>query len=189
MAFSGHKMCGPMGIGVLWVNRNLFSELVPMYRGGGMIADVEFDKSTYAKMPELLEAGTPNVTGVVGLGHAVEYLSNIGMENIKEHEKELVEYFFEKIKDRKNLIVYGSKDISKKLGVIIFNIEGLSAHDVAVVLDSVGVAVRSGHHCVMPWHMEEEYKTTARLSFYLYNTKEDIDVFIEGLDKVEKLLK
>ena len=188
LAFSGHKMCGPMGIGVLWVNRDVFGELQPFTTGGGMIGKVEFEGSTFGHMPDLLEAGTPNVTGAVGLAAAVNYLLDIGMENIAEHERELVKYFFEKIAARDDIIIYGCTNPLKRLGVIAFNVKGKSAHDVAVVLDSEGVAVRSGHHCVMPWHMEQEYKTTVRASFYFYNTKEDIDVFIRGLDKVHKIL-
>ena len=188
LAFSAHKMCGPMGLGVLWINRDLFSEIKPVNTGGGMINKVELHESTFAPMPELLEAGTPNVTGAIGLASAIEYLEKIGMENIHAHEKELVSYFFEKIKDRDDIIIYGSKNPNEKLGVIALNIKGKSAHDVAVVLDSEGIAVRSGHHCVMPWHMEQEYKTTLRVSFYFYNTKEDIDKLIVGFDKVHRIL-
>jgi cysteine desulfurase/selenocysteine lyase len=188
LVFSGHKMCGPMGIGVLWISRDLFKELHPFNTGGGMINKVQFAESTFGNMPDLLEAGTPNVSGAIGLAAGVKYLENIGMENIALHERELVRYFFEKIKDRKDIIIYGSKNPEVRLGVIAFNIKGKSAHDVAVVLDSEGVAVRSGHHCVMPWHMKQEYKTTVRASFYFYNTKEDIDILVQSFDKVHKLL-
>lgn len=191
LAFSAHKMCGPMGIGVLWINRDLFSELQPMNTGGGMIKNVEFKESTFANMPDLLEAGTPNVSGVVGLAAAVTYLQKIGLEEIAKHEKELVDYFFEKISKRDDIIIYGSKNSKDKMGVIALNVKNKSAHDVAVVLDSEGIAVRSGHHCVMPWHMTKlgpEYKTTLRVSFYLYNNKEDIDVLMKGFDKVHKIL-
>lgn len=188
LTFSAHKMCGPMGLGVLWVNRDLFKDLKPFSTGGGMIDKVELQTATFAKMPDLLEAGTPNVTGAVGLAAAINYLQKIGMDNINAHEKELVGYFFEKIKSRDDVIVYGSKDPERKLGVIVLNIKNKSAHDVAVVLDSEGIAVRSGHHCVMPWHMDQQYKTTLRVSFYFYNFKEDIDKLIMAFDKVHRIL-
>jgi len=188
-AFSGHKMLGPMGIGVLWVNREVFSELGVYLSGGGMIDVVETTKSTYAKMPEFLEAGTPNVTGVVGLAAAIDYIESIGFSAIQEHEKSLCKYFLERISEYKDIVLIGSKDLEQKVGVFSFNIKGVSAHDVAVVLDTQGVAVRSGHHCVMPWHMRNDQKTSCRASFSMYTTKDDLDAFFKGLDYAVKLLK
>ncbi len=189
LAFSGHKMCGPMGIGVLWVNRELFSQMKPFYSGGGMIKSVSFDKTTFGEMPEMLEAGTPNVSGAIGLAAAANYLNSIGMEKIFEHETKLAKYALDELSKRDDVIIYGSTDYTKKIGVIPFNIKNISAHDVAIILDTEGVAVRSGHHCVMPWHMDQPNTTTVRMSLYFYNTEDDIDSLITGLDKVKRLAR
>ena len=185
MGFSGHKMCGPMGIGVLWVNRECFSQLRPFNTGGGMIRVVEHEKSTFTNIPEMFEAGTPNVSGAIGLAAAIDYLKSVGMENIFAHDKVLAKYALEQLLKRDDIEIYGSKNPEEKTGVITFNMKNISAHDVAVILDSEGVAVRSGHHCVMPWHMEQNQTTSVRMSLYFYNTQEDVDVFIKALDKVK----
>lgn len=187
-AFSGHKMCAPMGIGGLWVNRDLFDELHPYNFGGGMIKEVSLEESSFTAMPELLEAGTPNVSGAIGLAAACDYLSNIGMDKIHIHEKDLITYALEKLGEREDVEIYGSLNPDLKGGVITFNLKNIPSHDLASILNTEGVAVRSGQHCNMPWHKNTEVQTSTRMSFYLYNTKEDIDVLIGGLDKAQKIL-
>jgi cysteine desulfurase/selenocysteine lyase len=186
-AFSGHKMCGPMGIGVLWVNRDAFSELKPYNVGGGMIREVSLEEATYTTMPEFLEAGTPNVSGAVGLAAACDYLNKIGLENIDNYCKELIAYALEKLSARDDVEIYGSTNAEIKGGLITFNLKNIPSHDLASVLNTEGVAVRSGQHCNMPWH-KKNVSTSTRLSVYFYNIKEDIDVLISGLDKAQKIL-
>lgn len=186
-AFSGHKMCGPMGIGVLWVNRNIFGELKPYNVGGGMIKEVTLEDANYTVMPEFLEAGTPNVSGAIGLAAACHYLNSVGLENIHEHEKELTKYALEKLSERSDVEIYGSQNPEIKGGLITFNLRNIPSHDLASILNTEGVAVRSGQHCNMPWH-KEHVSTSTRLSLYFYNTKEDIDILIGGLDKAQKIL-
>lgn len=182
-AFSGHKMYAPMGIGVLWVNRKIFNELTPSKFGGGMINEVSFKDISFAKMPEAFEAGTPNVSGAIGLAAACDYLSNIGMEKVMDHDREITEYAISRLNEDNNAVIYGFPDS----GVISFNIKKIPSHDLATVLDSVGVAVRSGHHCVMPWHKKQSITTTVRMSFAIYTCKEDIDQLIKGIHKAKEL--
>lgn len=187
-AFSGHKMCGPMGIGVLWVNRDAFGEIKPYNVGGGMISEVTLEEANYTIMPEFLEAGTPYVSGAVGLAAACDYLNSIGMENIHKHDKEIISYALDKLSERDDVEIYGSMKPEIKGGLITFNLKNIPSHDLASILNTEGVAVRSGQHCNMPWHKGLPVNTSTRLSVYLYNTKEDIDVLIEGLDKAQKIL-
>ena len=187
-AFSGHKMCGPMGIGVLWVNRNIFGEMSEFLTGGGMIDRVSLLESGFAKPPERFEAGTPNVTGAVGLAAACEYLTGIGMENIRKHEVELTSYALRKLRGLKNVTIYGPAKAEDRTGLISFNINGIHPHDAASILDSEGIAVRSGQHCVMPWHVNNKINATIRASFYLYNTADEVDRLISGLEKSVKML-
>lgn len=187
-AFSGHKMCGPMGIGVLWINRAIVDEVIPYLKGGGMIKEVKYTKSSFSSVPEKFEAGTPNVAGAVGLAEACNYLSSIGMDHIYGHETELTRYALDKLSLRKDVIIYGTLDTQKRLGVIAFNLKRIPSHDLATILDTEGIAIRSGHHCVMPWHKKQKITTSARISFYLYNDKNDIDMLLKGLDKAKKIL-
>ncbi len=186
-AFSGHKMCGPMGIGVLWANRDAFPELKPYNLGGGMIREVTLQDATYTAMPEFLEAGTPNVSGAVGLAAACDYLNNIGLDNIEEYGKDLIAYALQKLTAREDIEVYGSTNAEIKGGLITFNLKNIPSHDLATILNTEGVAVRSGQHCNMPWH-KEHVSTSTRLSVYFYNTKEDIDVLVSALDKAQQIL-
>lgn len=188
VAFSGHKMYGPMGIGVLWINRILFPEISPYFTGGGMIKEVYFDNTSYAEMPERLEAGTPNVTGAIGLSAACDYISSIGYEDIQSHESEIMDYMLNSLLMDEDIEVYGSKVSSKKCSVLSFNIKGIPSHDLSSVLDTEGVAVRSGQHCVMPWHVNSGVYSTTRASLAIYSTKEDIDQLIEGIKKAKQLL-
>lgn len=186
--FSGHKMLGPMGIGVLYAKKDILENMSPFLFGGDMIEYVEQQSSTYAELPYKFEAGTQNVEAAIGLKSAIEYLEDIGLENIKNHEMELTKYALEKMKDIPYVTIYGPKDINKKSSVISFNIDDVHPHDVATILDNYGVAVRAGHHCAQPLMKYMEINSTCRVSFYLYNTFEEVDQFIDSLKNVRKWL-
>ncbi len=187
-AFSGHKMLGPMGIGVLWVRKEILDKLEPYEFGGGMIEEVTYEKATYTKAPMKFEAGTPNVSGAIGLATAVDYLENVGMDEIRKHEIELNKYALEKLAALKGVQIIGPKEAEKRTGLISFVVKNVHPHDVASILNGFGVAVRSGHHCAMPYHRKHGLMATTRTSYYLYNTKEDIDKLIEGISKAITLL-
>lgn len=180
-AFSGHKMCGPTGIGVLYGKQNLLEKMEPIEFGGEMIDFVYHDHSTWTELPWKFEAGTPNIAGAIALGSAIDYLTEIGMDNIHQHEQELVEYVFPKLKAIEGLTIYGPQDPKKHTGVIAFNIDGVHPHDTSTALDMEGVAVRAGHHCVQPLLTYLGVQSTARASFYFYNTKKDADRLIEAI--------
>jgi len=189
-AFSGHKMLGPTGIGVLWGKKEILEKMSPFLFGGDMISEVKVSGSLWNKLPYKFEAGTPNMAGIVGLGAAVDYLESIGMNEVEKHEKELVEYGLEKFKSLEEkgvLEVYGPKSSEMRSGVITFNIKGVHAHDAAQVLDSFGVAVRSGFHCAQPLAERITKGATVRASFYIYNTKEEIDFLVEKIPEVLKV--
>lgn len=187
LAFSGHKMLGPTGIGVLYGKEELLQKMEPFLGGGDMIHEVWLHKATYNTLPWKFEAGTANIAGGVGLAAAIDYLEKIGMENIREHEKKLTEYALKKM-EIENIHIYGPLDVKIKGGVISFNIKDLNPHDVAALLDEHGIAVRSGHHCAQPLMRRLGVNGTVRASFYIYNTKEEIDIFVEALEKIVKLL-
>ena len=180
-AFSGHKMCGPTGIGVLYGKQNLLEKMEPIEFGGEMIDFVYHDHSTWTELPWKFEAGTPNIAGAIALGSAIDYLTEIGMDNIHQHEQELVEYVFPKLKAIEGLAIYGPQDPKKHTGVIAFNIDGVHPHDTSTALDMEGVAVRAGHHCVQPLLTYLGVQSTARASFYFYNTKKDADRLVEAI--------
>lgn len=188
LAFSGHKMCGTFGIGILWVRRDLFGRMSPFLVGGGMIKKVEFTSAEFVEMAQRYDAGTPNVSGAIGLAAACDYLTSIGLEKIREHEKKLTWYALKKLAQYKGVEIYGPLDSEKRGGVISFNLKGIPAHDLASILDSEGIAIRSGQHCAMPWHKRSGVNTSARASLYFYNTKKDIDSLIKGLDKARRQL-
>lgn len=180
-AFSGHKMCGPTGIGVLYGKQNLLEKMEPIEFGGEMIDFVYHDHSTWTELPWKFEAGTPNIAGAIALGSAIDYLTEIGMDSIHQHEQELVEYVFPKLKAIEGLTIYGPQDPKKHTGVIAFNIDGVHPHDTSTALDMEGVAVRAGHHCVQPLLTYLGVQSTARASFYFYNTKKDADRLVEAI--------
>jgi cysteine desulfurase/selenocysteine lyase len=186
-AFSGHKMLAPMGIGVLYGKKALLEELPPFLKGGGMIEYVKEQDSTYAPLPEKFEAGTPNVEGAVGLQAAIEYLEDIGLDKIKEHELELTEYALEKMGELDYVEIAGPTDLEDRGGIISFNLRDIHSHDLATIVDSEGIAIRSGHHCAQPLMKFYQLNSTGRISFYLYNTKAEVDKFIESLDKVREV--
>ncbi|QPS71200.1 cysteine desulfurase [Lactococcus garvieae] len=185
-AFSGHKMCGPTGIGVLYGKEELLNQMNPIEFGGEMIDFVYESHSTWTELPWKFEAGTPNIAGAIALGAAIDYLEEIGMDNIHRYEQELVAYVMPKLKAIEGLEVYGPEDIAERSGVIAFNIKGLHPHDLATALDMEGVAVRAGHHCAQPLLNYLGQSSTARASFYIYNTKADCDKLVDALLKTKE---
>ena len=188
-AFSGHKMLGPTGIGVLWVRKPVLETMSPFHGGGDMIREVHKYETTWNDLPYKFEAGTPNIADVVGFGAAIDYLSNIGMDKIREHEIELTKYAIEQLSTVPGLHIYGTKDISKRGGVISFNFADVHPHDVAQIIDEEGIAVRSGHHCAQVLMERLNVAATSRASFYIYNTKKDVDVLVNSLNKVAEVFK
>lgn len=188
-AFSGHKMLGPTGIGVLWVRKSVLETMVPFHGGGDMIREVHKYETTWNDLPYKFEAGTPNIADVIGLGTAIDYLTKLGMENVRKHEVELTTYAIEKLSQVKGLTIYGTKDISKRGGVISFNFSDVHPHDVAQIIDEEGIAVRSGHHCAQVLMERLNVAATSRASFYIYNTKEEVDSLITALTKVARIFK
>ena len=188
-AFSGHKMLGPMGIGVLWGRKEILEKMGPFLTGGGMISEVYTDHSTWAEVPEKFEAGTPNVAGAVGLVAAIKYLEKLGLDSVREHDKSIVEYTLAELYKVRNLVILGTKNPELRSGSVSFAYMGVHAHDVATILDSEGVAVRSGHHCTMPLHNHLGVAASIRASFNVYTTKEDIDALVQALAKVKGIFK
>jgi len=194
LAFSGHKMLAPTGIGVLYGKREILEKMEPFQGGGEMIREVSYDPRlkrcsiAWNVLPWKFEAGTPNVCGGVGLMEAVRYLNRIGMNNVEEHEEMLTKYALSRMRDCSPKIeVYGTRDTSIKCGIIPFGVDGTSSHDIALFLDNYGIMVRSGFHCAQPLHEIFKLNSSARASFYIYNTREEIDRFIEVLKEIEQL--
>ncbi|AOV06963.1 cysteine desulfurase [Sporosarcina ureilytica] len=180
-AFSGHKMGAPTGIGVLYGKKRLLENMEPVEFGGEMIDFVGLQESTWKELPWKFEGGTPIIAGAVGLGAAIDFLEEIGLDNIERHEHELAAYALERFKDVEGLTIYGPMNADERAGVITFNLEGVHPHDLATVLDMNGIAVRAGHHCAQPLMKWLDVSSTARASFYVYNTKEDVDRLVDGL--------
>jgi len=185
-AFSGHKMCGPTASGVLYGRRAILETMPPFMGGGEMIKEVWFDHAKYNDLPYKFEAGTPNIAESIGLGVAVDYLARIGMDKIREHEKEITQYALDRLKEFPEITVYGPRNVEQRGGLVAFTLGDVHAHDIATFADQDGVAIRAGHHCAMPLHKKLGLAATARASFYLYNTREEVDVFIEMLHKAKK---
>lgn len=181
LAFSGHKLCGPTGIGALYGKKALLNEMEPVEFGGEMIDFVGLYDSTWKELPWKFEGGTPIIAGAIGMAAAIDYIESVGLDNIEKHEHELVAYAMEQMKTVEGLEIYGPRDSSKRAGIVTFNLDGVHPHDLATVLDMNGVAVRAGHHCCQPLMKWLDVSATARASFYLYNTKEDVDRLVEGL--------
>ncbi|MGZ5367933.1 MAG: cysteine desulfurase [Aeromicrobium sp.] len=189
VAFTGHKMVGPTGIGVLWGRYDLLAELPPFLGGGEMIKTVTMERSTYAAPPSRFEAGTPPIAQAVGLGAAVDYLSSLGMHNVAEHERVITAYALDRLREVGGLTVIGPKEAVMRGGAISFTLDGVHPHDVSQLLDSQGVAVRAGHHCAKPAHLRFGVQSTSRASFYLYTTHEEIDALVEALNYTKKFFK
>ena len=186
LGFSGHKMCGPTGIGVLYGKKHLLENMEPIEFGGEMIDFVGLYESSWKELPWKLEAGTPIIAGAIGLGAAIDFLEEIGLDNITEHEHKLAAYAMERMSTVEGLTIYGPKSAENRAGVITFNIEDVHPHDVATVLDAEGIAVRAGHHCAQPLMKWLNVSATARASFYLYNSEDDVDKFVDGIVKTKE---
>lgn len=186
LAFSGHKMCAPTGIGVLYGKKHLLENMEPIEFGGEMIDFVHLQESTWKELPWKFEAGTPIIAGAIGLGAAIDFLNEIGLDNIAEHEHKLAAYALENMSSVPGMTIYGPLDAAKRAGLVTFNISEVHPHDVATVLDAEGIAVRAGHHCAQPLMKWLKASATARASFYLYNTEDDIDKLVEGLVKTKE---
>ena len=184
-AFSGHKMLGPTGVGVLIARKNILEEIDPFMGGGEMINSVNMDESTWNEVPWKFEAGTPNIAQVIGLGAAIDYIQKIGIENIHQHEQELLHYGLDLLDQNKDVTLYGKAD--NRGAVIPFNLENIHPHDLAKFLDTDGICIRAGHHCAQPIMNKLGVSATARASFYLYNTKEDIEKLVESINKTVRI--
>ena len=182
-AFSGHKMCGPTGIGVLYGKKHLLEQMEPVEFGGEMIDFVGLYESTWKELPWKFEGGTPIIAGAIGLGAAIDFLEQVGLQHIAEHEHRLAQYALEQLSTVEGLTIYGPKE---RAGLVTFNIDGVHPHDVATVLDAEGIAVRAGHHCAQPLMKWLNVTATARASFYLYNTEEEIDILVSALKKTKE---
>ncbi len=190
VAFSGHKMMGPTGTGVLWGKKEILSKMRPFLFGGDMIGEVKITGSTWADLPSRFEAGTPDIAGIIGLGEAVDYLEKLGMDDVRQHEKELIKYALEKMSvlEKEGLVViYGPRDVEDRGGALAFNVVGVHPHDAAQILDNFGIAVRSGQHCAAPLVTGFGVPAMVRATFYVYNTKAEIDYLIEKIREVPKV--
>jgi cysteine desulfurase/selenocysteine lyase len=187
IAFSAHKMLGPTGIGALWGRLELLEEMEPAEGGGEMIRDVGWYESTWAEVPHKFEAGTPPIAEAIGFGAAIEYLEGIGMENVRSHEKDLTTYALDRLADVGDLVVYGPSDPAVRGGVISFGLGDIHPHDLATILDQSGVAIRAGHHCARPLHRLLGVPATARASFYVYNSRSDVDALVAALGEARRL--
>lgn len=184
--FSGHKICGPTGTGILYGKETWLNKLPPYQGGGEMIKEVTFEKTTYAELPHKFEAGTPNIAGGIALGTAIDYMNQVGFENIQIQEKELLDYGTERLLEIEGLKIYGTA--KEKTSVISFNIEGIHPYDIGTIIDKLGIAVRTGHHCAQPVMEFFKIPGTIRASFAFYNTKEEIDIFVEGVKRAQLML-
>jgi cysteine desulfurase/selenocysteine lyase len=185
-AFSGHKMCGPTGTGILYGKESWLNKLPPYQGGGEMIKEVTFEKTTYADLPHKFEAGTPNIAGGIVLGTAVDYMNSVGFENIQQQEKELLAHATKQLLEIEGLKIYGTG--KEKASVISFNIDGIHPYDIGSIIDKLGIAVRTGHHCTQPIMNYFEIPGTVRASFSFYNTKEEIDLMVEAVKKAKIML-
>ncbi len=189
MAFSAHKMLGPTGVGVLYAKKEYLEKMRPFISGGDMIKEVHKYETRWNVLPWKYEAGTPNIAGVIGYGVGIDYLMNIGIDNIRAYEKELTKYALDRITDMKGIHVYGTRDIAKRGGVISFNLGDIHPHDLSTILDEDGVAIRSGHHCAQPLMELLGVAATSRASFYIYNTKEEVDALISSLERARMIFR
>ena len=186
LAFSGHKMLAPFGIGVLWGRLPVLESMDPFMGGGDMILTVSMDRSTWADVPARFEAGTPNVGDAVALGAAVDYLSALGMDAVRQHERAITDYALRRLADVPGVTIFGVPDAERRGGVISFELEGVHPHDIGQVLDTKGVAIRTGHHCAQPVMLALNVPATARASFYIYNTTDEVDALASGLEEVSR---
>jgi cysteine desulfurase/selenocysteine lyase len=189
MVFSAHKMLGPTGVGVLYAKKEILNEIPPFIGGGDMIKEVHKRKTIYNDLPYKFEGGTPNIAGVIGFGAAIDYLKKIGMHNVREHEIEITSYAMKAIRDIKDIILYGPSDANHRGGVIAFNIGDIHPHDLATIMNDHGIAIRSGHHCAQVLMGRLNIAAASRTSFYIYNTKEEVDTFINALGEARRIFR
>jgi cysteine desulfurase / selenocysteine lyase len=189
MVFSAHKMLGPTGVGVLYAKKEILNEMQPFIGGGDMIKEVHKHKTIYNDLPYKFEGGTPNIAGVIGFGAAVDYLKRIGMHNVREHEIEITSYAIKAIADIKGIILYGPSDANHRGGVVAFNIGDIHPHDLATIMNDHGIAIRSGHHCAQVLMERLDIAAASRTSFYIYNTKEEVDIFINALGEARRIFR
>ena len=189
MAFSAHKMLGPTGVGILYVKKEILEKMPPFIGGGDMIKEVHKYETRYNDLPYKFEGGTPNIADVIGFGAAIDYLNGIGMDKVREHEMELTAYALDKVTRVKGVTLYGPHNTKDRGGVISFNIGDIHPHDLATIMNDYGVAIRSGHHCAQVLMERLDVAATSRASFYIYNTKEEIDVFVNALEQARRLFK
>jgi cysteine desulfurase/selenocysteine lyase len=187
LAFSGHKMLGPTGIGALWGRRELLEEMPPFLGGGGMIREVFEDRATWAALPDKFDAGTPNIADSIALAVAADYLDALGMDNVRAHEIDVTGYALERLASVPDVTVYGPLHAESRTGVISLNLEGVHPHDAGTILDEAGIAVRAGHHCCQPLHRALDIAATLRASFYIYNSRDEVDALIDALATARKL--
>jgi cysteine desulfurase/selenocysteine lyase len=180
-AFSSHKMLGPTGVGVLYGRKELLEEMEPFLGGGEMIRKVTYDGATWNDLPWKFEAGTPNIADVIAFGAAIDYLEGLGMENVRQHEAEITAYALDRMSTLDDITLYGPADVSQRGGVVSFNFPDLHPHDIGTVLDQYGVAIRSGHHCTQPLWRHLGVSGSARASFYVYNTPEEVDALVDAV--------
>ena len=185
---SAHKMCGPTGVGMLYGKEEWLRKLPPYKGGGEMIATVTFEKTTYADLPHKFEAGTPNICGGIAFGAAIDYMNEVGFDNIAKHEHELLVYGTQKLNEIEGVTIYGPSDLTKKASVISFNIDNIHPYDIGTIIDKLGIAVRTGHHCAQPIMDFFKIPGTLRASFAFYNTKEEIDIFVAAVKKAKMML-
>jgi len=188
-AFSGHKMLGPTGVGVLWAKKELLEQMAPFHGGGDMIREVHKYETTWNDLPYKFEAGTPNIADVIGFAAAIDYLNNIGMDYVRAHEIEITKYTLDRLSAIPGIKLYGTSDMSKRGGVISFNFADIHPHDLATIIDEDGIAIRSGHHCAQVLMEKLDIAATSRASFYIYNTKEEVDALINSLSRAARLFK
>jgi cysteine desulfurase/selenocysteine lyase len=189
LAFSAHKMLGPTGVGVLYVKKEILERMPPFITGGDMIKEVHKDNTVFNELPYKFEGGTPNIADVIGFNAAIEYLKRIGMENVRDHEIELIKYLYNSIKDIKGIKIYGPERVIDRGGLVTFNMEGIHPHDCATILNDFGIAIRSGHHCAQVLMEKLDIIASSRASIYIYNTKEEIDIFVDALNHVRRIFK
>jgi cysteine desulfurase / selenocysteine lyase len=189
MAFSAHKMLGPTGVGVLYVKREILNEMPPFIGGGDMIKEVHKNETKYNDLPYKFEGGTPNIADVIGFGAAIDYLNKIGMDKVREHEMDVTNYAIEAIAGVKGVSIYGPPNANHRGGVVSFNIGDIHPHDLATIMNDHGIAIRSGHHCAQVLMERLDVAATSRTSFYIYNTKEEVDTFINALDQARRLFR
>ena len=189
LAFSAHKMLGPTGVGILYVKKEILEHMPPFITGGDMIKEVHKENTVFNELPYKFEGGTPNIADVIGFNAAIEYLKRIGMENVRDHEIELTKYLYNSIKDIKGIKIYGPERVIDRGGLVTFNMEGIHPHDCATILNDFGIAIRSGHHCAQVLMEKLDIIASSRASIYIYNTKEEIDIFVDALNHVRSIFK